>query len=147
MVFSLKNRTFFTGKEIILKYSSQYKPLTLDLFRSSFEDLNKTNRWVILGDNLPWGEIEKEYNTRLDNKYKGAGNKPARMIIGAMIIKHKLNLSDEETIEMIQENPYMQYLCGLSEFTDKPLFDPSMLVSIRKRISMIEINEMTISLL
>ena len=82
-----------------MKYSSQYKPLTLDLFRSSFEDLNKTNRWVILGDNLPWGEIEKEYNSRLDNKYKGAGNKPARMIIGAMIIKHKLNreyLKDEE---------------------------------------------------
>ena len=69
-----------------MKYSSQYKPLTLDLFRSSFEDLNKTNRWVILGDNLPWGEIEKKYNSRLDNKYKGAGNKPARMIIGAMIV-------------------------------------------------------------
>ena len=130
-----------------MKYSSQYKPLTLDLFRSSFEDLNKTNRWVILGDNLPWGEIEKEYNSRLDNKYKGAGNKPARMIIGAMIIKHKLNLSDEETIEMIQENPYMQYLCGLSEFTDKPLFDPSLFVTIRKRISTAEINEMTTSLL
>ena len=64
-----------------------------------------------------------------------------------MIIKHKLNLSDEETIETIQENPYMQYLCGWSEFTDKQLLDPSMLVSIRKRISMIEINEMTTSLL
>ena len=130
-----------------MKYSSQYKPLTLDLFRSSFEDLNKTNRWVLLGDNLPWGEIEKTYNSRLGNKYKGAGNKPARMIIGAMIIKHKLNLSDEETIEMIQENPYMQYLCGLPEFTDKPLFSPSLFVTIRKRISMDEINKMTASLL
>lgn len=130
-----------------MKYSSQYKPLTLDLFRSSFEDLNKTNRWVILGDNLPWGEIEKTYNSRLDNRRKGAGNKPARMVIGAMIIKHKLNLSDEETIEMIQENPYMQYLCGLSEFTDKPLFDSSLFVTIRKRISIEEINEMTTSLL
>jgi len=130
-----------------MKYSSQYKPLTLDLFKSSFDGLNKSNRWVILGDNLPWGEIEKTYNSRLDNKYKGAGNKPARMIIGAMIVKHKLNLSDEETIEMIQENPYMQYLCGLSEFTDKPLFDPSLFVTIRKRISMEEINEITTSLL
>ena len=130
-----------------MKYSSQYKPLTLDLFRSSFEDLNKTNRWVLLGDNLPWGEIEKTYNSRLGNKYKGAGNKPARMVIGAMIIKHKLNLSDEETIEMIQENPYMQYLCGLPEFTDKPLFSPSLFVTIRKRISMDEINKMTASLL
>ena len=130
-----------------MKYSSQYKPLTLDLFKSSFDGLNKTNRWVILGDSLPWAEIEKTYNSRLGNKYKGAGNKPARMIIGASIIKHKLNLSDEETIEMIQENPYMQYLCGLTEFTDKPIFDPSLFVTIRKRISVEEINKMTTALL
>ena len=36
---------------------------------------------------------------------------------------------------MIQENPYMQYLCGLSEFTDKPLFDPSLFTTVRKRIT------------
>lgn len=130
-----------------MKYCSQYKPLTLVLFRSSFDDLNKTNHWVILGDNIPWAEVEKTYNSRLGNKYKGAGNKPARMIIGASIIKHKLNLSDEETIEIIQENPYMQYLCGLTEFTDKPIFDPSLFVTIRKRISIEEINKITTSLL
>ena len=56
-----------------MKYSSQYNPLTLDLFKSSFDDLNKTNRWVILGDKVPWAEVEKTYNSRLGNKYKGAG--------------------------------------------------------------------------
>ena len=60
-------------KRIIMKYSSQYNPLTLDLFKSSFDDLNKNNRWVILGDNIPWAEVEKTYNSRLCNKYKGAG--------------------------------------------------------------------------
>lgn len=60
-------------KRIIMKYSSQYTPLTLDLFKSSFDDLNKTNRWVILGDKVPWAEVEKTYNSRLGNKYKGAG--------------------------------------------------------------------------
>ena len=48
-----------------MKYSSQYNPLTLDLFKSSFDDLNKNNRWVILGDNIPWAEVEKTYNSRL----------------------------------------------------------------------------------
>lgn len=130
-----------------MKYSSQQNPLSLDLFKSSFDDLNKSNRWVALADLLPWDEIEKTYNSRLDNKHKGAGNKPARMIIGACIIKHKFNLSDQETIDMIQENPYVQYLCGLSEFTDKPIFDASLFVTIRKRISMEEINDMVTSLL
>lgn len=60
-------------KRIFMKYSSQYNPLTLDLFKSSFDDLNKTNRWVILGDKVPWAEVEKTYNSRLCNKYKGAG--------------------------------------------------------------------------
>ena len=62
-------------------------------------------------------------------------------------IEHKLNLSDEETIEIIQENPYMQYLCGFTEFTDKPIFDPSLFVTIRKRISIEEINKIMTSLL
>ena len=93
-------------------YAPQHKQLTLDLVRSSLDNLDKSNRWVQMGDNLPWPDIEKEYNSKLDNKEKGAGNKPARMIVGAMIVKHKLGLSDQETIDIIRENPYMQYLCG-----------------------------------
>lgn len=84
-------------------YAPKYKQLDLGLLRSSLDELDKTNRWVALGDLLPWTELEKEYNSRLDNQKKGAGNKPARMILGAMIIKHKLNLSDAETIEIIRE--------------------------------------------
>ena len=128
-------------------YAPKYKQLDLGLLRSSLDELDKTNRWVALGDLLPWTELEKEYNSRLDNQKKGAGNKPARMILGAMIIKHKLNLSDVETIEIIRESPYMQYFCGLHEFTDKPIFDPSLFVTIRKRVSEEELNKMTVKLL
>ena len=117
-----------------MKYTSQAKQLTIDEFKSSLEGLSKSNRWVQLGDHLPWAKIEKIYNSKLNNGEKGAGNKPARMIIAATIIKKKLALSDVETIQMIQENPYMQYFVGLSEFTDKPIFDPSLFVTIRKRL-------------
>lgn len=130
-----------------MKYTSHLKQLSVDMFRSSFDELDKNNRWVKLGDLLPWTELEKVYNSRLDNEVNGAGNKPARMIIGACIIKHKFSLSDEDTISIIQENPYMQYLCGLSEFTDKPLFDPSLFTTIRKRITIEEINKLTVELL
>lgn len=130
-----------------MKYTSHLKQLSVGMFRSSFDELDKNNRWVKLGDLLPWTELEKVYNSRLDNEVKGAVNKPARMIIGACIIKHKFSLSDEDTISIIQENPYMQYLCGLSEFTDKPLFDPSLFTTIRKRITIEEINKLTVELL
>ena len=117
-----------------MKYTSHLKQLSVDMFRSSFDELDKNNRCVKLGDLLPWIELEKVYNSRLDNEVKGAVNKPARMIIGACIIKHKFSLSDEDTISIIQENPYMQYLIGLEEFTEKPAFVPELFVLVRKRL-------------
>jgi PAS domain-containing protein len=69
------------------------------------------------------------------------------MIIGALLIKHKLNLSDVETVEAIRENPYMQYLPGLSAYTDRAVFDPSLFVSVRKRLGIEDYNDMSESLL
>lgn len=68
------------------------------------------------------------------------------MIIGALLIKYKMNLSDEETILAIQENPYMQYLVGLSELIGKPIFEPSLFVTIRKRLGNNDFNDMSVSL-
>ena len=68
------------------------------------------------------------------------------MIIGALIIKHKKRLSGIDTIQEIRENPYMQYMLGLTEYTDKPIFDPSLFVTIRKRITIEDINALTLAL-
>lgn len=80
-----------------LKYKSQGKQLSFNLFESSLKELPKSNRWGKLGESFPWDKIEKIYNAKLNNRYGGAGNKPARIIIGALLIKHKLGLSDENT--------------------------------------------------
>lgn len=118
--------------------------LTFDEMKGSLEGLPKTNRWVVLGDTLPWGAFEALYSKRLNNEKSGADNVPARTVISALIIKHRQNLSDRETIQIIQENPYMQYMCGLAEYTDQPIFDPSLFVTIRKRITIEDINTMTL---
>jgi len=57
-----------------------------------------------------------------------------RVAIGALIIKHFKQLSDEETIQEIQENPYLQYLLGYLSYQFKPCFDPSLFVTIRRRL-------------
>ena len=36
-----------------MKYTSHLKQLSVDMFRSSFDKLDKNNRWVKLGDLLP----------------------------------------------------------------------------------------------
>ena len=58
-----------------------------------------------------------------------------RVAIGALIVKHFKQMSDEDTIEEIQENPYLQYFLGYSSYQLKPSFDPSLFVTIRKRLS------------
>lgn len=117
-----------------MKYYSQKPPLQLFDLDAPLACLPKVNRWVRLGDTLPWDKIEIEYNKRLKNQNCGAGNKPARMVIAAVYIKHYYSFSDEATIEIIRENPYMQYFAGLTSFIYEPIFDPSLFVTIRKRL-------------
>ena len=110
------------------------------------DNLSKENRWVKLADALDWKHIEEEYNKRLSNQSRGACNKPARMVIGAMIIKHTLCSSDEGTIVCIQENPYMQYLVGLKYFQESPIFSPELFVTLRKRIDGKFFNDIMLSM-
>ena len=63
--------------------------------------MNPQNRWVKLSRRIPRDELAKGYHRRLTAD-RGRPAKNARMVIGAVIIKHKLTLSDEETVLQIQ---------------------------------------------
>ena len=65
----------------------------------------------------------------------GAPAKSGRIAYGALVIKEQLGISDEETVEQIAENPYLQYFLGLHEFRQTALFNPSMMVYFRSRFS------------
>ena len=82
-----------------MKYYSQYRIHDLFELQESLLGLSKSNRWVKLADRLPWAKIEKEYNKRLRNSHCGAGTKPARMVVGALIVKHVENLSNDRHAE------------------------------------------------
>ena len=108
--------------------------LTLDLFKHPFEHaLAKTNRWVILAELVPWDSLANIYAKSL-NPDSGRLSVDIRLVIGALIIKHKMTLSDRETVAIISENVYMQYFCGLKGFQSKEPFDASLFVDIRKRL-------------
>ena len=58
---------------------------------------------------------------------------PARVALGALIIKERLGLTDRETVEAIRENPYLQFFLGCEEFSQDYPFDASLMVDFRKR--------------
>jgi IS5 family transposase len=117
----------------MIRYTPQNQ-LTLEGFKHPFEQqLDPENRWVKLAEALPWDELAKIYIESLceDN---GRLTIDIRLAIGALIIKHKLKLSDREVVATIQENIYIQYFVGFSSFNPKAAFDPSLFVEMRKRM-------------
>jgi len=126
----------------MIRYKSPSQ-LSIEEFKTPFErDLRPDNRWVKLSNVIPWDDIAHIYCKKMSTKM-GAPSKDARVVIGAIIIKHKLNLSDEETVLQIQENPYLQYFLGYSNYDDSaPPFVPELFVSIRKRLGIEEFKEM-----
>ncbi len=92
------------------------------------------NRWVQLAQLIPWSEFEQEYAQNFGTEM-GPPAKSFRLALGALIIKEKLGISDRETVEQIQENPYLQYFIGQSSYSNEVPFDPSLLVHFRQRIS------------
>lgn len=117
----------------MIRYTSS-KQLSLEGFTLPFGgQLNAKNRWVRWSEVIPWDGLAVGYYSTMNSK-KGRPCKDARLVIGALIIKHKLNLSDEETVLQIQENPYLQYFVGFSGYRDEPPFASSLFVEIRKRM-------------
>lgn len=117
------------------RYTSQ-KQLSIAEFAMPFEaKLDENNRWVVLSKVIPWDKFAELYYKNFPSR-RGAPTKDARMVLGVVIIKHMMKLDDIGVIEFIQENPYAQYFLGLKGFTQKPVFDPSLLVHIRKRIDL-----------
>lgn len=117
----------------MIRYTSE-RQMSLEGFVLPFGGkLNPENRWVKLSARIPWDELAKGYHAKLSSD-RGRPAKNARMVIGAVIIKHRLTLSDEETVMQIQENPYLQYFIGLSRYQEEPAFAPSLFVEIRRRM-------------
>ena len=98
--------------------------------------LNGKNRWIQLAELIPWEEFEEEYAQHFSANDMGAPAKSFRMALGSELIKQRLSLSDEEVVEQIRENPYLQYFIGLENYRDAAPFDPSMMTHFRQRLGL-----------
>ena len=117
----------------MIKYTSSNQ-LMLEGFSHPFDqELSPDNRWVKLANLIPWDALASVYSKEL-SATSGRESIDVRMVIGAIIVKHKLGLDDRGTVAMISENVYLQYFCGLQSFQSKEPFHPTVFVDIRKRM-------------
>lgn len=107
------------------------RQMRIEDFVFPYGQLDKNNEWVKLADLVPWDEAEEAYAKQFVNN--GHPAHPARIALGALIIKQRLQCSDEWTVRHVSENPYLQYFLGLKEYTSKCPFGASTMVEFRKR--------------
>jgi IS5 family transposase len=74
--------------------------------------LDPDNRWLLFHLLMPLEEMEDTYAPQFSST-TGAPANSVRMAFGALFIKQRLGLSDEEIVEQIRENPYMQFFLAL----------------------------------
>lgn len=126
-------------------YKHNSKQLEFEDFALPFSGgLRSDNRWVKIAKFIPWDEFESLYSKSLSGSQMGSPALSVRIAIGSLIIKERLGTSDEETVEQIRENPYLQYFLGFKEYKDQAPFHPTMFVHFRKRIgkkTLAKINE------
>ncbi len=77
----------------MIRYQSQQQ-IPLAEFDWPFQvALDENNRWVKMSDCIPWDELAEGYYQGFSSSH-GRPLNDARLAIGAVIIKHKLCLSD-----------------------------------------------------
>lgn len=103
--------------------------------------LNPKNRWIQLSKLILWEEFENKYAEQFSEEGVGAPAKSFRVALGSLLIKEKLRITDEETVEQIRENPYLQYFIGMEGYRDEEPFDSSIMVHFRRRINLEMLNE------
>ena len=125
-------------------YRKDSGQISIAEYLSPFGKLDENNRWVKKAALIPWERIEERYAALFESN-TGNVAKPVRMALGALLVKQELEASDDETVETVLENVYIQYFIGLHEFTTTAPFSATTMVYFRKRLTaeiLAEINEM-----
>ncbi len=136
----MQSKSYFYGNTLhMIEYTSQHQ-LKVEEFGNLHQmKLNPENRWIKMAFYFPWDKCVAIYSKHFADCGRTAIN--PRIVIGSLIIKHKLNFSDEQTVQIIEENPYMQFFLGCDQFAPEPLFSPSLFVEWRKKLGNATFND------
>ena len=111
----------------------------IDYTLSDVFTLDPDNRWVQKAQMVPWEMAEDRYSHMFHKNGRKA--KDIRKALGALLIQQDLKCSDEDVVQNIKENPYLQHFIGMDKWSNEAPFDPSLMVWFRKRLSAKVLNE------
>ena len=105
----------------------QYTPasqLQIQEFKTPFQlELDANNRWVKLSQIIPWDDLARVYYSGLKSK-KGRAALGARIAIGAMVIKHRLNYQTARRWPPSRKTPICSIFWDWTCLTPSPYLTP-----------------------
>lgn len=104
------------------------------LFEKRLSDqLNPSHELMIFAEVMDWESLERKFQDHFSSE-TGAPARPARLVIGVMLLQHMYKLSDEAVVAHWVENPYWQAFCDYDFLQWRFPIHPTTLVKWRKRI-------------
>lgn len=100
------------------------------------EQLDPKHELLVLANKLDWEAIH--HAVKPYYKLIGRNGKGSRLMVGLLILKHRLKLSDECLVAGLKENLYWRTFCGLSGqlgiWRQEDVLNSSSLTRFRKRL-------------
>ena len=96
-------------------------------------ELDQEHFLIKLSHMLPWEELS-EHLAQYYCPDNGRPTKPARVKIGLLIVKHLYQFSDDDALDMLKRDVYVQYLCDISFSRAKNFMNASTLCRFRQDI-------------
>ena len=96
--------------------------------------LDKNNQWIRLANMMNWDLIDDVYRDKITVD-KGRPPYSSRFAFACGFIRAYKNLSMEETLEELRENPYIAFFAGANRFNDIPDITKSTFEEFMQRFS------------
>ena len=94
---------------------------------------NNEHEFVILRQVIPWQQVMEQLAS-FYHCTQGRVGKSLRTMVALLIISRLRQLSDEQVVEQVKENRYMQYFCNVPDEELSDFVHPSLLCRFRKRL-------------
>ena len=104
--------------------------------------LNPNHELLILAEKIDWERLAEELAPNYSKV--GRAGKPIRLMVGAHILKHMHNLSDEDVVKRLTGDIYWMAFCGIDEPFATEVWQPldaSTMTYFRKRIGSAGVNK------
>lgn len=115
------------------KFEKDHQIAFTDFNQPAGLKLDMDNRWVKLAEVIPWTELEVKYAALFPSP-RGNVALPFRTALASVLIQQKFGYIDEELVQQITENPYLQYFIGMYGFSNEKPFAPRQLTRFRRRV-------------